>query len=358
MLYMPTCLLQPGMKLACDIHSGEGEVLFSKGDSINELIKNTLNEVDIQGVYIESDFTHDVVFEDCMKLVDKTQSLSFVRHVMSSPEIDDAMESELQELMHSILDHLSESEMLLNSLYSLRDYDGYTYEHSLRVTILSILLGNYLKLTQEELWELGVASMLHDLGKLSIPIDTLNSKEMLSMRQLGYIRKHPIVGYNKAQELKCYNERIGKAILQHHEHVDGSGYPYGLKGDDISLYARIICCSDVYDALTSKRSYRNAWFPSQALDCMNTSMSSQFDASILNALNNTVIAYPEGSIVLLSTGELAVVVKSNKDTPIVRTISDGISQVHDLADSEIKIQKMGYEDKRLIPLLMKDEVSK
>lgn len=358
MLYMPTCLLQTGMKLASDIHSGNGELLFSKGDSISELVKDTLNEVDIQGVYIESDFTHDVVLEDCMKLVDKTQSLSFVRHVMSSPEVNDEFECELQTLMHSILEHLSKSGMLLNSLYSLRDYDGYTYEHSLRVTILSILLGNYLGLSKDELWEVGVASMLHDLGKLAIPLDTLNSKEMLSMRQLGYIRKHPIVGYTKAKELKCYNERIGKAILQHHEHADGSGYPYGLKGDDISLYARIICCADVYDALTSKRSYRNAWFPSQALDCMNTSMCSQFDTTVLKALNDVVIAYPEGSIVLLSTGELAVVIKSNKEKPVVRTISNGISEVCDLSESDIFIQKMGYEDKRLIPILMKDGVSK
>lgn len=358
MLYMPTCLLRTGMKFARDIVNGEGQVLFSKGDTITSLTKSTLNEVDIPGVYIESDFTHDVVLEDCMRLIDRTQSLSFVRHAISSPEVNDKFEHELQQLMHSILTHLSKSGLLLNSLYSLRDYDGYTYEHSLRVTILSILLGNYLKLSEQDLWELGVAAMLHDLGKLAIPIETLNSTEKLSMRQFGYIRKHPIIGFNKVQQLKCYNDRIGLAILQHHEHADGSGYPYGLTKDEISLYAHIICCADVYDALTSKRSYRNAWFPSQALDYMNTGMRSQFDPVVLDALNKTIIPYPEGSVVLLSTNELAVVIKSNKDRPTVRTISNGESEVIDLSQSDINIEKLGYEDKRLIPVLTKNEVEK
>lgn len=353
MLYMPTCLLRVGMKFAVDIKSRDGSIIFSKGATITSSDKTLLNEIDIAGVYIESDFTHDVVLEDCMRLIDRTQSLSIVRHVISSPDTD-ALERELQQMMHNILQHLSSSELLLNGLYSMRDYDEYTYEHSLRVTVLSILLGNCLGLNEDDLRELGMAAMLHDLGKLVIPVETLNSTEMLSMRQFGYIRKHPIVGYNKVQQLKCYNERIGLAILQHHEHADGSGYPYGLRGDEISLYAKIICCADVYDALTSKRSYRNAWFPSQALDCMNTSMASQFDSKVLDVLNKTIIPYPEGSVVLLSTNELAVVIKSNKDKPTVRTISNGESRVVDLSDSDIKIEKLGYEDKRLIPVLTKE----
>lgn len=358
MLYMPTCLLQVGMKFALDMQDSEGHVLYGKGDIIGEHTISTLNELDVPGVYIESDFTYDVVLEDCMRLVDRTQSLSFVRHVLSSHEVTDEVEKELQEVVQDILEHLTKSHFLLNTLYSLRDYDGYTYEHSLRVAVLSILLGAYLKLSSEELWELGMAAMLHDLGKLAVPVDTLNSKEMLSMKQLGYIRKHPIIGYTRAKELKCYNKKIGQAILQHHEHMNGSGYPYGLKGDDICFYARIICCADVYDALTSKRSYREAWFPSQALDCMNTQMASQFDPTVLEALNNTVIAYPEGSVLLLSTGELAVVIKSNRDGPLVRTISNGLSLVCDLSHSDISIEKLGYEDKRLIPVLMKGDNKK
>lgn len=355
MLYMPIALLQPGMVLACDVHCSNN-VNLTKGETITDTNKCLIQVCGIGGVYIASDYTQDVVVDDCMGLIERTQSLSFVRHVLSTPATSEDFIRRVNDLLQAIIDRLKVNQTILETLYSMRNYDNYTYEHSLRVTILSILIGIKLNLVQGQLWELGVASMLHDIGKVDIDNTILNNPNKLSVEEWGAIRKHPITGCAKVRFLHGYNRNIGNAILQHHEHCDGTGYPFGLHNKDIGIYAKIICTADVYDALTSQRSYRNAWFPNQALECMTTDLKDQFDKSVIDALLDIVVPYPEGSVVILSTGDLAVVIDvhdSGDKTPIVRTISSGESVVYDLSERpEITIQSMGYEDKRLLPSVM------
>ena len=355
MLYMPITLLQEGMVLACDVHC-DSKLNLHKGDVLTDTDKVLIQTCGIGGVYIASDYTKDVVVNDCMGLIQRAQSLSFVRHVLSTPSYGVEFERRVNDLLQSIIDRIQSNEVILETLYSMRNYDNYTYEHSLRVTILSILIGIKMQLSRNELWEIGIAAMLHDIGKVDIDISVLNSPEKLTIEEWGAIRKHPITGCAKVRFLHGYNKNISSAILQHHEHCDGTGYPFGLHASDICTYAKIIGVADVYDALTSQRSYRDAWFPNQALEYMNNDISVQFDADVLSALLEVVVPYPEGSVVILSNGELAVVINiqnDNRSLPIVRTISGGESKVYNLAQEPIEIKSMGYTDKRLLPSVMR-----
>ena len=352
MLYMPVHLLQEGMVLSSNVPSPyEKEPLLYKDTILTKAQIDDLDAVGIAGVYIKSSYTQDVVLDDCMGMIERVQSLSFVRHVMSHPAQNDDFESELDNILEKILHKISDNSTLRSNMYYLRCYDNYTYEHSLRVTINSILVAIKLGFNDTQLWEIGVAALLHDIGKTAIDTAVLNKREQLTAAEWRSIRKHPEVGCAQVEHYYKYSKDIGDGILYHHERYDGSGYPYGLKGKNIPLYARIIGCADIYDALTSRRAYRDAWFPCQALDWMETEGSKFVDPDIYAAFKEVIIPYPEGSVVVLSNGELAVVIKmsTNKSRPIVRTINAEESVVIDLSASDLSIKGTGYNDSRLLP---------
>lgn len=150
----------------------------------------------------------------------------------------------------------------------LAEWHRWTAEHSLRVMRYANALGRALDLGDDELDRIGIASMLHDIGKTAIPVDVLNKPEALSPGEWSLVRAHPQLGAEIADRLG-YGSAVSDMISNHHEHWNGSGYPFGVSGDAIPLGARIICVADVFDALTTPRSYRGAVPLEQALDIMS-----------------------------------------------------------------------------------------
>lgn len=359
MLYMPTNLLQENMVIACDIPSPyEDTPLLYRDTVLTQSMIDDLDAVGIAGIYIKSDYTTDVLADDCLSMIEHSQSLAFAKHIIYPSAKSTEFDNTINDLLTGIIQNASDSNFIQSNMFNLRCYDSYTYEHSLRVTVLSVLTGIQLKLDNQALWELGVAAMLHDIGKTLIDVAVLNKSSRLTDAEWRSIKKHPEAGCAKAEHFYGYNQRIGEGILHHHEHYDGSGYPYGLAGNAIPLFARIVCCADIYDALTSKRAYRSAWFPYQALDWMSTEGKNQIDPNVFEAFKETVVPYPEGSVVILSTGDLAAVIKIHDDDrwhPVVRTLSAEESVIIDLSTSDIMITGSGYNDKRLLPLIQKGD---
>lgn len=193
------------------------------------------------------------------------------------------------------------------SVARLKTHDDYTYMHSVAVCALMLSLAHQLKLDKEQTRLAGIGGMMHDLGKAFMAVDILNKPGKLTDAEFISVKQHPEAGANVLKESGAEPEVVDIA-LHHHEKVNGSGYPHGLAGEEISLLARMGAICDVYDAVTSQRAYKKPWDPSNAIQTM-AQWEGHFDKKIFAAFVKTVGIYPVGSLVRLSSKRLAVVVE-------------------------------------------------
>lgn len=173
---------------------------------------------------------------------------------------------------------------------------------------------------------------LHDIGKTRIPVSIINKPDKLSRFEQEVMKRHPLHSYNILYNNSSYNNAICTATLQHHEKMDGSGYPSGLKGKEIFSYARIISIADIYDALVTDRSYKKAFPPGMAVEMM-MAMGNELDIPSFRAFLRSVILYPVSSIVALSNGEIATVVENIPSVPLRPTVvSLSTGKVYNLSE--------------------------
>ncbi|MEO6280129.1 HD-GYP domain-containing protein [Roseateles sp.] len=196
------------------------------------------------------------------------------------------------------------------SLARLKDRDDYTYMHSVAVCGLMVALGRHMGLPDAEVREAGLAGLLHDVGKMQMPLAVLNKPGALTDAEFTVMRTHPERGFDLIKDGSKVPASALDVCLHHHEKIDGTGYPHKLAGDQISLFARMGAVCDVYDAITSTRPYKNAWDPAGSLQRMSQ-WKGQFDPVIFQAFVKSVGIYPTGTLVRLQSGRLAVVVDQN-----------------------------------------------
>ena len=196
------------------------------------------------------------------------------------------------------------------SLARLKTRDDYTYMHSVAVCGLMVALGRHMGLEDAEVREAGLAGLLHDVGKMQMPLEVLNKPGALTDAEFDVMRSHPERGWELLKDGVKVPASTLDVCLHHHEKIDGSGYPHKLAGDQISLFARMGAVCDVYDAITSTRPYKNAWDPAGSLQRMSQ-WKGQFDPSIFQAFVKSIGIYPTGTLVRLQSGRLAVVVDQN-----------------------------------------------
>ena len=214
---------------------------------------------------------------------------------------------------------------------NLKRYDEYTYHHSVSVAVLSATIGRSLGFGFTERVRLSRCAILHDLGKLTIPIDILNSPGKLSDDQFKVMKNHAI---NSCKYLKNHafgNAELWNGVMCHHEKINGKGYPRGLAGNDIPLFSRIIAVADVYDAVTSYRSYRNPMTPSDAYELVMKNVGTDFQHDIVEAFLEKLILYPINTALELSDGrECYVTENENPLRPVVKI--KGTAEKVDLSD--------------------------
>jgi len=167
--------------------------------------------------------------------------------------------------------------------------DEYTQNHCERVTYIAVQTGKFLKFNAEQLAQLEAAAIFHDIGKIGIPDDILLNPGKLTGEQYKHMQTHVVVGTSIAQKLDIPNaDKVAEIILHHHEHYDGTGYPHGLKGDEIPLSSRIITVVDVFDALSSPRRYREPMSAESTLDKMEKEMMHEFDPKVFEVVSQVV----------------------------------------------------------------------
>ena len=199
-------------------------------------------------------------------------------------------------------------------LKGLQRADLYTLCHSVNVSMLAVMFGKFLGYGPEQLRLLGLAGILHDIGKQFIPVSILNAPRRLNPDEFAIIQTHPTLGYEKLAEHKDVPELVRRGVLEHHEKIDGTGYPHGKSGKDISLFSSILSLADVYDALSSNKPYRKALPPTSAITTLYEMRGSAFPPDLTEKFIRCIGVYPTGSFVRLSTGEFGVVCGNPHET--------------------------------------------
>jgi len=205
-------------------------------------------------------------------------------------------------------------------LSKLSSHDSYTYAHSINVSAIAVVFGEYLGLSRPELVHLGISGMMHDLGKTAVPSQIINKTGRLTTDEFDEIKRHPQHGYDILKKHEEMPDEVLEAVRAHHEKFNGSGYPNGSARKNIPGFARILSLADVYDALTSDRSYKDAILPNKALAIMYGMREQDFDPLEVQLFIKCLGIFPSGSLVKLNTGSYGVVYESNPTLPLMPKI--------------------------------------
>lgn len=324
-----------GSYLEHDITSKNDVLLLKKGTVVDSRVKGLLNNYNgIIKVSVEiSDKVKDAielgktVENDNSLVLDDTikeRTLKGVEYMYSIADSKDAA-IVARDTSAILLNTVKRSSAINISLKDLKVSDDYTFKHCVDVATMAILVGQSLGLRQSDISDAATAGILHDLGKTKIPDEILNKPGRLTDEEFNIIKQHPIYGYGMLEKSRDVSENVKRGVLMHHEKVDGTGYPLRITSEKIGLIGKLLAVVDVYDALVTKRPYRDDMIePVTAIEMM-LSMGNQFDAEFLRSFLQCVILYPIGSSLMLSNKKVYTVVAQNIGYPLRPVVSDVIT---------------------------------
>ena len=318
-----TQYLRPGMQLAQPISSSDGRIFLTKGQLLRDSYIQRLRQQGVLSVYVVDPRFPDLEVEDFLHEETRLQAIKTIRVATAnliSGRVADI--PAIKDIVEMLINDLRATPRLMINVLDIRTHDDYTFAHSVNVSSFSILVGLSIGLNSLALQEMGVGALMHDLGKILIPHEVLNKPGKLSDEEYDKVKLHAFDGFNilRHQGIGLLSSHIA---LQHHERVDGSGYPRGLVGENIHPYARIVAVADVYDNMTSDRIYRPRFLPHDAAEWLVAQGGKLFDRDVVRMFLQRVAFYPIGTLVKLSTGMIGVVVDINQPMttrPIVRVL--------------------------------------
>jgi len=315
MVTLPLSEVKPGMKLAKDVILSDGRLLLMAGFYIKPIYLRKLEAFNITHITVE-DTTYTPIDENEEEKV-YNHARDTIKNIFTLVrEGRNADMAEVEVTVRKILDNVISNETVMLQLTGIRDIDNYTFLHSVDVCIYSTILGKKLGYNEEHLMDLGMGSILHDIGKCRVPMHILQKPDKLTNEELAEMQRHAAYGYEIIKNIYGMNSKIARVAFQHHEKWDGTGYPLGLSSTMIDPFSRIVSLADVYDALTSDRVYKKRTLPHIAADYIKRNSGILFDPYIVELFVENIAAYGEGTVVLLSTGEVGSVIgeKGSRNT--------------------------------------------
>ncbi|MBV7274993.1 HD-GYP domain-containing protein [Clostridiaceae bacterium UIB06] len=316
--------------LGKSILTNEGQVLLRAGVKLNNVYIQKLKELGVFYIYINDDRLGDIDVEDTKLSELKRVTMRSISNIMRN--VHSCTGKKLKESLRAVEDMISyiiDLGDVNKSLNDIQTYDNYTYVHSLDTCIMAAFLGISSRFNGWDIRELGIGAILHDIGKTQVPIKILNKKGRLSEEEFNEIKKHAVYGAEMLKKNLSMSSSIIKIVEQHHERIDGKGYPYGLSGNQISKYAKIVCICDVYDAISNDRCYRQKFNPNDAYELILSGSGTNFDEEFVKGFKNTFAIFPLGCCVKLSNGEEGYIIRQNKgfpDRPVIRILYDSMTK--------------------------------
>ncbi len=328
--------LVPGMVVAEDLFDFNNQLILSKGQILTDSLITRLAFYSIYQVKIEDEITADVANMDhpySEKVKSSPEYAKFkkqfeqdvrnFKNVMNTLLVDGSPIDISMLLENTIgIFNFDESRFsVFDMLHNMRDYDDATYAHCMNVALICNMFARWLRLSPIQIKEATISGMLHDIGKVKIPDSIIKKPAKLTESEFEVIKTHPRQGYDLLASSKM-SDTIRNAVLLHHERFDGSGYPFGLFGNKLGLYTKMVSIADVYDAMTSARVYRGPLCPFAAVKLFEDEGFQKYDPElILTFLNNVVNTYLLTDV-RLSNGAIGKVVLINKaklSRPTIKT---------------------------------------
>ena len=340
--YVPLRIVQPGMMIDQAIIDRAGRVLIARRTRLEDFHIDALKKMGVTGIYT-CEGTEDVKPADADKPQElpeplqkkyeqvKVKDPAKVQNLYQdtqSPDFTNASRSITDDLLRAIEDN----DAVAVDIGALKVSDEYTFKHSVDVATMSMIVARKYGLDDKQVYEIGIAGLLHDIGKSKVPNEILNKAARLTDEEFAIMKQHSVYGYRILQPKDDLSMEIKLGVLQHHEKMNGKGYPMGVTGDKIDLFARLISVSDIYDALVTERPYKKPFSPRDAVE-MIMSMTEELDITVMRCFLESVILYPVGTDVALSNGETARVVE-NVPNAVLRPKVMGLTtgRVYDLAN--------------------------
>ena len=308
-----------------------GRALFEKGSILDDFQIEGLLRSGITEIYVREDEAvpeekHEtVIAKDVQETIERVREedrsginlTETVKHRVSkgiqylfSSTTEENFAEATENVTVELMKALEANNTIAIDIGSLKVSDEYTFKHSVDVATMSMVIAKKYGLDQRAIRDVGVAGLLHDVGKMKIPTEILNKPSRLNDAEFELMKLHAKYGYEILKETGGFNEEILLGVLQHHEKLNGGGYPNRLTDADIHLYARIIAVADIYDSLVTRRPYKQKISKRDSIE-MIMAMTSELDIFVMQSFLDSVILYPVDSIVTLSNGERAKVVKNN-----------------------------------------------
>ncbi len=325
MRYMMLRDAKPGMRLAYDIYDSFGRTLVSSSVELTESYIEKLYGYGFDGVYITDELSEDIEIEQVIPPRLRMEGLVAVRE----GDVDACKEVAVR-----IVEEILSKKKLSLDLTDLRIQDDYLYAHSVNVAVVSCVIGIGMEMSATDLTHLVTAALLHDFGKLQIPSEILNKPGRLTQEEYAVMKSHSTLSHEMISNRWDLSAHVKNAVLFHHENVDGSGYPQGLYGDEQSIYTKVLHVADVYDALVSKRPYKNPYSPQEASEYMMGGCGIMFEKNVVETLLRYVPLYPKGTEIMLSDGRIGIIYDNtgiHNLRPIVRLLD---ATLMDLTDDE------------------------
>ncbi|WP_058306826.1 HD-GYP domain-containing protein [Gracilibacillus massiliensis] len=361
MRLVPTTIIRPGIELAKPIYDIHGRILLQKNMQLSQAMVNRLQNMGVTYVFIRDEDTDDIIVNPPIPDEQRIDAVQKIKSAFRSLQKEDLTKNnfllertafELNDLVKEIAKEISRNDDVIHYLSDLLIIDDYVFSHSLNVSMYTLALAQELNFKPKELEDIGLGAVLHDIGKIIIPDEILNKEAKLSDMEFKIIQTHTEYGFDMLRKTPSIPLLVAHCAYQHHERLDGSGYPRGIQNQDIHPYARIIGVADVFDAVTSNRAYRDAMLPHEGLEILYAGAGSQFDQRLVEKFKKTVALYPNGLTVYLSDGREGVVARQNPhmyERPIIRIIKENGSKVvpYDL-DLSIVLNVMIENTDRLV----------
>jgi len=334
MRYVPINRLRKGMLCGRRLQGNNDTLLLNRGAIIQDSYIKKIKSLGFSGIYIDDNLSTDIEVSEIIPDNLRHKSVKTLKDLFNNiGKPTNILTSKLDtfsSLINDMLENIMSNKNIMINMQDLKIFDDYTYFHSVNVGVLSMLVGVSMKLNRKQLHQLGLASMLHDIGKVFIPLDILNKPGKLTDDEFIIMKSHSIKGFEHFNSKNIIPAAANLGILDHHERYDGTGYPYQKENDETSLYGKIIAIADVFDALTSDRPYRKALSPSDATEYIMGGCNSQFNDDIVKLFLQRIAPYAQGTTIVLSNGWIGIVALNYFDSglrPLIKVISKGHEEI-------------------------------